>query len=280
MAEPSRIHIGNQTAFSAPPLQPFAFAIQQGFDAFEFFPDGAPAGPGWATEDVSPETRAFIRTQAKVRGIRLSVHASLAADPLTAAGLAEFASDVAFARDIGARLVNLHLVAGDPEVLSRALLPLAAPLDAVGLQLSLENTLTTAPEDINRLFACLRAVDRARARPIGVCLDIGHANLHSGTRNDYLKYLDRLSARVPIVHLHAHENRGDQDGHMTLFTGPAGEDPSGIEGLVQRLLGRGYTGSMILEQWPEPHELLLAARDRLRAIIDAAEAGKRATARR
>ncbi|HJX64690.1 MAG TPA: TIM barrel protein [Polyangia bacterium] len=274
MAESPRIYIGNQTAFFAAPLQPFAFAVEQGFDAFEFFPDGSAEGPSWATADVPPELCAFIREQAERRDIRLSVHASLTADPMTVPGLRVLARDVAFARDIGAQVVNLHLAPVDPEVFGRAVLFLAAPLQAVGLQLSLENTIATAPEDINALFDRLRARDRARARSIGVCLDIGHANLYQGTRNDYLGYLDRLSAHVTIVHVHVHENRGEHDSHMTLFTGPAGENPLGVEGLVQRLVARGYTGSIIFEQWPRPSSLLVTARNRLRAIIEVAQSGK------
>jgi sugar phosphate isomerase/epimerase len=181
---------------------------------------------------------------------------------------------VAFARDIGARLVNLHLASVEREAFGRGVLLLAAPLQAVGLQLSLENTIATAPEEINTLFDRLRARDRVRARSVGLCLDIGHANLHEGTRNDYLGYLDRLSAQVPIVHVHAHENCGDHDSHMTLFTGPAGENPLGIEGLAQRLIARGYSGSIIFEQWPRPSSLLAMARNRLRAIIEVAQSGK------
>jgi sugar phosphate isomerase/epimerase len=279
MAESPRIHIGNQTAFFAAPLQPFAFAVEQGFDAFEFFPNGSGDGPSWSTADVRPETRDFIREQAKRFDMRLSVHASLTADPTTPAGLRVLARDVAFAREIGARVVNLHLASADPEGFGRAALFLAAPLQAAGLQLSLENTIATAPEDINQLFAQMRSRDRARAFAIGLCLDIGHANLHESTRNDYLGYVDRLSTRVPIVHVHAHENRGDCDSHMTLFTGPAGENPAGIEGLVQRLITRGYNGSIIFEQWPYPSSLLSTARDRLRAIIDAAQSGKADRAR-
>ena len=145
MAESSRIHIGNQTAFYVAPLQPFAFAVEQGFDAFEFFPDGSAEGPSWATADVPPEIRAFIREQAKRRDIRLSVHASLAADPMTASGLRVLARDVAFARDIGAQVVNLHLAPVEPHAFGRAVLLLAAPLQAVGLQLSIENIIATAP---------------------------------------------------------------------------------------------------------------------------------------
>jgi len=43
---------------------------------------------------------------------------------------------------------------------------------------------------------------------------------------------------------------------MTLFTGPAGENPLGIEGLARRLIERSYSGSIIFEQWPRPASVL------------------------
>ena len=79
---------------------------------------------------------------------------------------------------------------------------------------------------------------------------------------------------MPIVHVHLHENRGDHDSHMMLFTGPAGENPLGIEGLARRLIERSYSGSIIFEQWPRPSSLLSMARNRLRAIIEVAQSAK------
>jgi hypothetical protein len=72
---------------------------------------------------------------------------------------------------------------------------------------------------------------------------------------------------VPIIHLHLHENHGDRDSHLTLFTGPAGRDPAGLSALLERLARRGFSGSGILEQWPQPPELLVQARDRLLELV-------------
>jgi hypothetical protein len=60
-----------------------------------------------------------------------------------------------------------------------------------------------------------------------------------------------------------HENYGDSDSHLPLFTGPAGKNVSGISDFISRMNGRGFSGSIILEQWPEPPTLLNEARDRL-----------------
>ena len=267
MLRDSRVHIGNQTAFSAPPLVPFLFAVEHGFDAFEFFPDGVPPYAGWSATDLPPTTRAFVRGKAAEEGIRLSVHASLTCDLRTASGRNIFERDADFARDIGARVVVVHIDPTDVEAFAEAVLAVVDPLASAGILLSIENTVGSGPDDFNTLFRTLQSLDRARACHVGMCLDIGHANLHPSTRNRYLDYLDRLSSGVPIGHLHVHENWGDRDSHMTLFTGHAGRDPSGVEGLARRLSRRGFEGSWVMEQWPEPSSLLSVARDRCLAIL-------------
>jgi sugar phosphate isomerase/epimerase len=98
---------------------------------------------------------------------------------------------------------------------------------------------------------------------VGMCLDLGHANLCAATRNDYLGFIDQLEPEVPIIHVHLHENWGDDDSHLALFTGPAGQDGAGLRGFVQRMKQRGFSGSVILEQWPQPPSLLNQARQGL-----------------
>jgi sugar phosphate isomerase/epimerase len=77
-----------------------------------------------------------------------------------------------------------------------------------------------------------------------------------------------LSEQVPIIHLHLHENYGDRDCHLTLFTGPSRDNSTGLEGLFERLARRGFAGCAILEQWPWPPSLLVDARDRLRKLLE------------
>jgi sugar phosphate isomerase/epimerase len=258
-------HIGNQTAFHVRPLSPFAFAVEHGFDAFEFFPDGKAGGPGWASADLSPATRRQIRSAAEEHGMRLSVHATLDAEPSGEL----FWADVELARDIGARVVNTHLPARAEPGFAAAALAAAGRLCVDGLTLAFENTVALGPDAVNRFFAELRTRGPGGARGVGLCLDIGHASLYPGTRKRFLDYLDLVDAEVPIVHVHAHENWGDSDSHLPLFTGPAGRDDTAVWGLMQRLHARGFAGSIILEQWPNPPELLATAFMRLRDIATA-----------
>lgn len=269
----SRIRIGNQTAIAcADRMQPFEFALRHGFGAFEWFADkkhyadGTTAG--WDEADMDSVTRAWIRATGKAHGILFTVHAPWQANPLHAAGADLLLRSLDFARDIGAELVNLHLYMDDGAAgYTRALAPVLQHALACGLRLSIENTPHTSPQDFNATFALLR--QEAPAEVVGMCLDLGHANLCAATRNDYLRYMDLLDPEVPISHLHVHENYGDADSHLTLFTGPARLDDSSVRGFLERLRRRRYHGAMILEQWPNPPELLVTAVDRLKAILDA-----------
>ncbi|MBW1675187.1 MAG: TIM barrel protein, partial [Deltaproteobacteria bacterium] len=264
-----RIRIGNQTAFSAlTPTQPFEYAVQNGFDAFEWFPDKKESGAGWEESDLDAETRRDIRNTALEHDIRLCVHAPWQVNPLQPKAWERLLEVLEFARDIGASLLNIHLYT-DEGIASyvQAIIPLMKRLAQVGIKLSIENTPFTAPDDFNELFRKLRNLGSTDAAYVGMCPDIGHANLCEATRNDYLKFIDLLDPQVPIIHIHMHENYGDYDSHLPLFAGPAGKDASGIEGFIERLKRRNFSGCIILEQWPEPPSLLKEARNRLRQMI-------------
>lgn len=264
------LRIGNQTAYSAGSvMEPFEFALANGFDAFEFFPDRGHSGTGgWAEGDLDEGTRRWIRDTAAANDVELTVHATLEFNPLHHPWHERLASTVGFARDIGATLVNLHLDASaGAEKFVEALRPTLSLTAEAGLKLALENTVWTGPADFNGFFAALRAAGMP-AGHVGMCLDLGHANLFEGFRNDYLGYFDALDPAVPLIHLHLHENHGDRDSHLPLFTGPSRENPAGLRALIGRLKARDYQGCAILEQWPQPPAMLVAARNGLRALID------------
>jgi len=261
MAEDHRFFIGNQTAFCAPVADPFAFAVTHHFDAFEFFPDGR-----WSARDASADERAGFCAIAAERKIRLSVHASLESRLVDRGTWGRLMHDIDLAHDLGAQVLNLHLASGDPVGCARAALSLVEILQPLGITLALENTVSLGPQEVNEIFARLSDLATGQQANVGLCLDMGHANLCAATHNDYLRFFDALGDHVPIVHVHIHENWGDADRHLTLFTGPARRDPSGVIGLLQRLRQRRFRGSLILEQWPTPASLLLLAYERLRAI--------------
>jgi phosphoglucan,water dikinase len=264
------IRIGNQTAFSAAsPTEPFEYALANGFDAFEWFPD-MNNGVGWDDSNLDGPQRDSIRKTAEDRGIRLSVHARWQANPLNPDSPRILAKDFELAQDLGAALFNLHLYhESGVQAYIKAITPLIELTAKAHLQLSLENTPDHTPEHFNELFARLAELKKTPTSHVGMCFDLGHANLSAATRNDYLRFLDHLRPNVPIIHLHLHENWGDSDTHLPLFTGPAGRDDSGIRGFLKRLQKRAVSGSMIFEQWPNPPVLLNNARDRLLALLNA-----------
>jgi sugar phosphate isomerase/epimerase len=258
------IHIGNQsTCWATTLMQPFEYAVANDFDAFEWFPDKKP-GVGWDESDLGPSLRLSIRDAALARGMRLSVHARLQPDPSLPQSHPALLEDLELATDLGAALLNIHLCdeAGLADFL-QTITPLVGRVAEAGLQLSIENTPQNAPQEFNDLFLRLRALDSVPTHHVGLCLDLGHANLCAATQNNYLKFLDQLDPKLPITHLHLHENWGDADTHLPMFTGPAAHDDSGIRELVKRIRDRNFSGSIILEQWPQPPTLLNQARDRL-----------------
>jgi sugar phosphate isomerase/epimerase len=270
-----RIRIGNQTAIScADRLGPFEFALRNGFDAFEWFadkkvyPDGGAAG--WDESDMDEAARNSIRAAGQAHDVLFTVHAPWQANPLHPGGVELLLRSLDFARDIGADLVNLHLYMEERAAsYVRSLTPVIAAAAQAGLRLSIENTPHTTPADFNETFAQLKALDAAPPGTVGMCLDIGHANLCAPTRHHYVRYLDELTDEVPLIHLHVHENFGDADSHLTLFTGPAREDDAQVRAFLERLRQREYQGVMILEQWPNPPELLVEAANRVRSLLDA-----------
>jgi sugar phosphate isomerase/epimerase len=263
----SRIRIGNNTTTHQPdPLRPYHFALEHGLDAFEWVSDKGRYG--WGEEDHDDAARGRLKAEAQARGLRFSVHAPYAASPLESAGRDAIARSIAFGQAVGARVVNLHLFPEHgPRAFAVGLAPLVELARAAGVLLSIENTPATTPDDFNATFTELK---RTGASPwvVGMCFDMGHANLCPTTQHDYCGFVDQLGPHVPIIHWHAHENWGDRDSHLTLFTGPSAKHDTGLRALVSRLLERGFDGNVVLEQWPDPPELLLAARDRLRKLID------------
>jgi len=271
----NKLRIGNQTSFSAlNPAEPFEYALANGFDAFEWFPDKKENGMGWDTGDISIAMRDNIKNKAAASGMSMSVHVPWDANPLNYRNRGVILENVAFAKEIGAGLVNIHLYTeGGIQTYVEAILPIIEQTKKAGIRLSIENTTITSPDDFNRVFSILLRMKMLGRGWAGMCFDIGHANLSASSMNNYINYIDLVEPYVPIIHIHAHENFGDSDSHLTLFTGPSGQNDSGIRELMQRLKEREFSGSLILEQWPEPRLLLNQARERLYALWNEKEDG-------
>jgi sugar phosphate isomerase/epimerase len=269
-----RIRIGNQTSRAARELMlPFEYAVENGFDAFEWFPDRSESGEGWQEKQLETAERAMIARTAARCDIRLSVHAPWWIDLAQPEALSRLLPSLELALDIKACVLNVHLCErGGIDAYMRGLNRLLDELEGSATRLTIENTPETGPQAFNELFDRLARVRPTAVARVGMCLDVGHANLAAATRNDFLRFVDELEAQVPVLHVHMHENFGDADTHLPLFTGPSQSNPLGVWGFVERMKRRGFSGSIILEQWPAPPTLLNRAREGLLAMF-AAEAG-------
>lgn len=264
------IRIGNQTAYSASSvMEPFEFALAQGFSAFEFFPDRGHSGVGgWAETDLSDSQRRSIRRMATEHDVELAVHAPLSFVPVERPQDVRLYSTIQFAHDIGATLVNLHLDVGQgADGFVDALATTLRLTSEANLKLSIENTVWTGPDDFNAFFDALDEREDLPTAHVGMCFDLGHANLFGATQNNYWRFLDSLAPGVRIIHLHLHENLGDRDSHLPLFTGPSRHNATGIAGMLSRVRQHGFDGCAILEQWPSPPSLLVNARDGLLNLL-------------
>lgn len=271
----NKIKIGNQTASSSASIMaPFEYAVEAGFEAFEWFPDKKDWGAGFNASDIDRDLRRFIRDRSLENALSLSVHVDCAFNPLYQHTHNLFYESCDLAIDIGAKIINTHLFIeqGVPRYFDR-LLPIIAKTHEAGLKLSIENTPETTPQDFNALFRLLKdntinGLDSsAITTHVGMCLDVGHANLCYTTNNDFLGFINQLDSDLPIIHIHLHENYGDNDSHLAIFTGPAGLNPHGIIEVLKHLKEIEFAGAIILEQWPQDPSVLKTSRDRLVKIL-------------
>lgn len=72
------------------------------------------------------------------------------------------------------------------------------------VRFAVENT----PLPSGRMDVVMDIVRRYPERRVGVCLDLGHANIEGGVRNAIRESAPRL------IHVHASDNRGDRDDHL------------------------------------------------------------------
>ena len=267
------IYIGNQTAkFACPVHMPFAYAAVRGFTAFEWFADTGKnaegATYGWTFARIDSAGRERLRVLAREK--RFSVHAPWDADPRTSAGRDALRETLRFAEEISAPTVVAHLCPESSAIhaFAEALGELLLAGDFAGNApcVAVENTVHNSPADFHAFAEALPASLLSAGR-VGMTFDLGHANCCDATRNDYIRFLNELPAALPIVHCHVHENWGDGDTHLPLFTGPAANNDAGIRMFAEILIKRGFAGSLILEQWPEPPELLDKAAGRLAEIF-------------
>jgi len=144
----------------------------------------------------------------------------------------------------------------EPAALRRLLEPLATAAESRRITLAIEFPSAWPARDVVALIESLESP------PVGVCLDLGHAQLHEGAA----EAIEQLAGYVHTIHLH--DNLGRSDDHRLPFAG-ATEWPS----VLMELEKTGYIGPLVLEIAGEPDSTTaigraVGARTRLQAILD------------
>ena len=135
----------------------------------------------------------------------------------------------------------------------KALAPAAAEMDVL---IAVENHANNNIENIEDYDRILQAVDSSH---VGICLDIGHFD-GAGVSN--FDVIDRFPGKV------LHVDLKDVAEFGVYKTVPYGEGITDGEGIVQRLIERGYSGYLVIEQAPPREGLeLVAEMRRIRDIF-------------
>ena len=185
--------------------------------------------------------------------------------------LAEAEPGVTTAAELGCKLLvvrtgpcRLHLSdratasakAEDPGNLRRLIEPLASIAHEQHVALAIEFPSSWPAHE------SVRFIESLEAPLAGVCLDLGHANLHEGAP----EAIEQMAGYVHTIH--AHDNLGRTDDHRLPFAG-------GIEwpAVLMELEKTGYLGPIVLELAGEPDAATaiaraVGARTRLQAILD------------
>lgn len=234
-------------------------AAELGLGGVELRADPRAAYP----QDLGPGGRRALREELEARDLWSTVHAPIygvnLASPLpslAAAALSEVVQAVGLADDLGSRIVVVHPGHVDVDYLaldgerdqawrrfSFALEVVLARARRAAVRVAIENKQRGRGWDMiytsddHNLFL-------DRFPDLGACLDLGH--LHT-TKGDPVAYVAALGER--LIHVHLHDNRGEQDDHLTLGQGGVAW-PQALEALG----ANGYSGSIVLEI-PDPNGL-------------------------
>jgi len=121
-----------------------------------------------------------------------------------------------------------------------------------GVLISLENLSETATD----LGPVLQA-----APDLGLTLDVGHGQLLTDTNTSF-DIIENLSAS--IKHIHLHDNRGGRGVKDDLHL-PLGDGIIDFQGIFERLVKKGYNGTVTLEL---EKEVLESSRKKIAQIVD------------
>ena len=243
------------TVFGAAPLsaRECDLAASHGFNLIEIA-----ARPGhfdWRDAVAIRDVRTFI-SAAGLEIASLSVSLIDASAGLAAA--ADLGSPLLIARADGCRAhaAGPRAMAMNTGEFRRTVETLAEQAVASGVSAAVELPLSVEPEQMVDLLESLEGA------PVGVCLDVGHAQLTSGAP----EAIEILSGFIVTTHLN--DNTGREDQHRPPYAGSV-DWPAALMAFWKT----GYTGPAVFELTADPDVMTtlsraVSARTRLQAILD------------
>jgi sugar phosphate isomerase/epimerase len=194
---------------------------REGTRYIEVLDDGA--------HELDKKRVALLKEAAKSYDLEFTVHAPFAdiniASPsrtILDASMKRLTKSLDYARALDAKLWVFHPGAktgitqfypgAEWKQNTQSIQELYAEAEQIGLNIAIENLpakywfLMNCPEDFNRFY-------KETNLPIGIVLDIGHAHLE----NQIQPFFNQLADK--IIHIHASDNKGDDDNHLGIGDG-------------------------------------------------------------
>ena len=230
--------------------------------------------PPMAHHSILSSARKSITRALKANGLGLVCHlptfvttADLT-ESLRRASVMEMHRSLEVATDLGAGKVVLHpsmaggmgafvmdLVKGHAfDFLSE----MVVAANRLGVIICLENMfprnrLGVEPEDFEEIFKVFPSLK--------MTLDTGHANIDDRRGRRLRAMVEQFGRR--INHLHISDNQGRIDDHLAV-----GQGTIKFADLVRRLKKAGYNDTVTLEVFDPNRKMLVASRERIRALFD------------
>jgi sugar phosphate isomerase/epimerase len=227
------------TSFSANPLEDWIVPIFEEFDHWEIFSEAFHSVLYHAgeMEDILPSYDMSYSIHSPICDVNIAA----VSDCMREASLNEIIRTAELAADLDIRTVTVHpglhslAVAGMEghvvEIAKESMRLLDRAAEEYGVAMAIEN-MPSRPYFLGRTAAHLSELLDGTGLP--VCFDIGHAS----TTGEIDAMIDAFSGRIANVHIH--DNRGDDDSHLTI-----GDGTIDFAHVLKRL--SGYRGNFIIE---------------------------------
>jgi len=125
----------------------------------------------------------------------------------------------------------------------KAIRELATIAEDLDIKLAVENSSLSSSQLFTEADEALSLLREVASEAVGLCLDVGHANIARQLDN----FLEDCSKM--IVHVHAHDNDGVSDLHLT-----PGRGIINWPKLIKKLREKGFEGALIVETEEDPLE--------------------------